>query len=153
MRLVLKVKNLWYLVEGTIKMEDGLPVAATTVASDENPFGALLIDSIHEDNIDLLVEAKTAKSMWNSLETAHHHTSAGTRYHLLRSLMALQVSDDDDIIDHLLNISKLGTRLRKMCRDGKISVDDIKVAALTSSLPSSFAGVTSRYESQDQVTY
>lgn len=83
MKLVLEVKNLWYLVEGTIKTEDGLPVAATVVAADENRFGALLIDSIHEDNIDLLVEATNSKSMWHRLETAHHHTSAGTRYHLL----------------------------------------------------------------------
>lgn len=83
MRLVLKVKNLWYLVEGTVKIEDGLPVAASVVAADENLFGALLIDSIHEDNIELLVESTNANSMWRKLEGAHHHTSAGTRYHLL----------------------------------------------------------------------
>lgn len=153
MRLVLKVKNLWYLVEGTVKTEDGLPVSASIVAADENLFGALLIDSVHEDNIDLLVEAPNSKSMWRCLEAAHHHTSAGTQYHLLRSLMGLRIGEEDDIIDHLLNISKLGTRLRKMCKDSKISVDDIEVAALTSSLPSSFSGVTSRYETQDTVSY
>lgn len=67
--------------------------------------------------------------------------------------MGLRESDEDDIVDHLLNISKLGTRLRKMCKDGKISVDDIEVAALTSLLPASFSGVTSRYACQDTVTF
>lgn len=83
MKLVLKVKTLWYLVKGTIKSGDSLPVAAAVVASDENLFGALLINSIHEGNMDLLVEATNSKFMWHRLESAHHHTSAGTRYHLL----------------------------------------------------------------------
>lgn len=51
MRLVLKVKNLWYLVEGTVKKEDGLPVSTTVIAGDENLFGATLIDSVYKDNI------------------------------------------------------------------------------------------------------
>lgn len=78
MRLVLKVQNLWYLVEGSVKMEDGLPASTTVVAGDENIFGALLIDSVHNDNIDLIVEATTARTLWRNLEAAHHHTSAGT---------------------------------------------------------------------------
>lgn len=98
---------------------------------------------MHEDNIDLLVEAPNLKSMWTCLEAEYHHTLAGTQYHLLRSLMGLHVGEDNNTINHLLNISKLGTILRKMCRDGKILVDDIEVAALTSSLPTSFSGVTS----------
>lgn len=57
--------------------------------------------------------------------------------------MNLKVSDEDDIVDRLLNVNRLGTRLRKLCKDRKISIEDIEVASLNSSLPQSFTAVTS----------
>lgn len=84
MKLILKSKNLYYLIENTVKMENGLPAPASTRANDENLCGALLIKSVHEENIDLLVECTTAAAMWNALSNAHHHVSAGSRYSLLR---------------------------------------------------------------------
>lgn len=153
MKLILKSKRLFYLINNTVKLENGLPVSAEIRVNDENTCGALIIDSVHEDNIDLLVECTSAYEMWTALSGAHHHISAGSRYYLLRSIMNLKASDDDDIVDHLMNINRLGSRLRKLCKDGKISIEDIEVASLTSSLPQSYSGVTSRYESLDTVTF
>lgn len=153
MKLILKSKRLYYLIDNTIKMENGLPVSAETQLNDENLCGALIIESVHEDNVDLLVECGNVAKMWKALSGAHHHVSAGSRYSILRLIMNLKVSDEDNIIDHLMNINRLGTRLRKLCKDGKISIEDIEVASLTSSLPSSFSGITSRYESLDVVTF
>lgn len=138
MKLILKSKRLYYLIDNTVKMENGLPVSAETRVNDENLCGAIIIKSVHEDNVDLLVECGSVSEMWKALSGAHHHVSAGSRYSILRSIMNLKVSDDDDIIDHLMNVNRLGTRLRKLCKDGKISIEDIEVASLTSSLPSSF---------------
>lgn len=153
MKLILKSKNLYYLIKTTVKLENGLPVLVNTRANNENLCGALFIDSVHKDNIDLVVECNSSSEMWTSLSNAHHHVSAGSRYSLLRSIMNLKVSDEDDIIDHLMNVNRLGTRLRKLCKDGKITIEDIEVASLTSSLPQSFSGVTSRYESLETVTF
>lgn len=67
--------------------------------------------------------------------------------------MGLSTPDDDGVRDHLLLIDNIGSSLNKICVDGKISIEDIKKAALTSSLPSSFTSVTSHFERQATVSY
>lgn len=67
--------------------------------------------------------------------------------------MGLAVPDNEGIKDHLLLIDNIGSSLNKICIDGKISIEDIKIAALTSSLPSSCNSVISDFERQTEVNY
>lgn len=62
-------------------------------------------------------------------------------------MMVTRVEDDfDAITNHLLKVQKVGGRLQKLCKDGKISVDDLEIASLTTSLPSSYSSVTAPFE-------
>lgn len=91
--------------------------------------------------------------MWDGLESSHLLNSSGTRYYYLRSLMGLPTPGDDGIHDHLLLINNIGSSLKKICIDGKISIEDVKITALISSLPSSSTSVTSHFERQTTVSY
>lgn len=68
-------------------------------------------------------------------------------------LMGLPVPDEDGVRDHLLRVDRIGTSLNKICTDGNITIKDIKVAALTASLPSTFSLLTSHFERQLNVRY
>lgn len=63
--------------------------------------------------------------------------------------MAMSVTDDDDISSHIIEIGTLGSRLRKLCKNGMISIEDVRTASLTASLPKSFTSVTSPFEQRE----
>lgn len=66
--------------------------------------------------------------------------------------MTTWVEDNfDSILEHLSEMSKVAGRLRKLCKYGKISVDNLEVASLTASLPSTYSTVTSSFKRQDSV--
>lgn len=54
--------------------------------------------------------------------------------------------DGEDMNQHLMLISKTATCLRKLCKNGLLSVDDIENAAVISSLPEKFSAVTTHFE-------
>lgn len=149
-----KQKKLWYLLDDIpAKLENGVPVFSVTVAEDSDSFCALIISSIHEDNIEIIQETDTSKGMWAALLNAHHHTSAGSCFFYLRPLMSVSGNEEDDIPSLILDIKSLGSRLSKICRDRKISIEDIQVASLTSSLPESFTSVTLHIEQENEVKF
>lgn len=154
MMWVLKQKKLWYLLnDDPIKTENGLRVSAGVVAHDNITFCSQIIEIIHPDNIDALDGASNPKDMWHRLKSAHLHESSGSRYFLLRSLMAKEADSSDNIPSLILEIQSLGVKLKKLCKIGMISVEDIQVASLTSALPDSFAGVTSSFKQQEVVKF
>lgn len=153
MTYALKARKLWYLIEGTVKKENGIPVGEEVRLADSDSLISCILENVHEENINLIMNLSNPKAMWEELQSSHLLNSSGTRYYYLRSLMGLPVPDEDGIKDHLLLIDNIGTSLSKICVDGRITIEDIKVAALTSSLPSSFNSVTSHFERQSEVTY
>lgn len=64
--------------------------------------------------------------------------------------MTSQVADDPEaIVEHLLEMSRVAGRLRKLCPNGTIKIDDLEIASLTASLPLTFSSVLSQFERQD----
>lgn len=154
MKWTCKSKKLWYLLDETpVKLENGLPVSAAAMAEDSDTFCALVIATVHEDNIEIMQGNKTPKTMWTALKNTHHHTSAGSRFFYLRSLMTVSAEEEDDIPALILEIKSLGTKLTKLCKDGKITIEDIQVASLTTLLPESFTSVTSPFEQEETVKF
>lgn len=144
MMWILKQKNLCYLLdEEPIKTENGLRVSSEVVAHDKITFCSQIIESIHPANIDALDGASNPKDMWNRLKSAHLHESSGLRYFLLQSLMAKDADSSEDIPSLILEIQSLGVKLKKLCKNSQILIEDIQVASLTSALPDSFAGIAS----------
>lgn len=123
-----------------------------TKADNADAFSALLIDSIENDNIELVSHTTVPKEMLSALQSTQRATS-GTCYYYIRQLMTTCVEDDfDAILEHLSKISKVEGCLRKLCEDGKLSIDDLEVASLTALLPASYSTVTSSFERQESVT-
>lgn len=75
-------------------------------------------------------------------------SSLGSKFYHLRLLMNMNYTDDDDIGQHLMTISKTAACLIKICSDGMLSVNDIENAAVISSLPEKFSAVTTHFEQQ-----
>lgn len=153
MTYALKARKLWYLIEGTIKRENGIPFGEENRLSDSDSLISCILENVHEENINLIMNITSPREIWNELQSSHLLNSSGTRYCYLRSLMCLSVPDEDRVKDHLLLIDNIGSSLRMICIDGKISIKDIKIAALTSSLPSSFNSVLSHIERLPEVNY
>ena len=98
-------------------------ISAQSKSDDADTFAALLIDTIDEDNIELISHTTVPKEMWSALQSTHQRATSGTRYYYIRQLMTTRVEDDfDAILEHLSEMSKVAGRLRKLCKDGKISV-------------------------------
>lgn len=153
MKWALKSRKLWYLIEGPVKEESSSPVSWSVQREDADTLIAFILENIHEDNISLIMNINDPKLMWHELEGSHLLNSSGSHYYYLRMLMGLPTPDDDGIKDHLMQIDTIGTSLNNICVYGKISIDDIKVAALTASLPATFHSVTPHFERQSEVRY
>lgn len=88
--------------------------------------------------------------MWEALWSTHQRSTAGTRFYYIRQLMTSQVADESEaIIKHLLEMSRVAGRLRKLCPNGTIKIDDLEIVSLTASLPPSFSSVLSPFERQE----
>lgn len=154
MKWIMKHKHLWYLLDDVpIKLENGLPVSREIQERDSDSFCALLMESIHPENIFLIEECLTPKEMWTSLKNRHQQMTAGSRFLLLRTLMSMSVTNEDDISSHIIEIGSLGTRLRKLCVNGMISIKDVQTASLIASLPDSFSSVTSPFEQRENAEF
>lgn len=147
-------KRLWYLLEETpVKLEGGIPVSKEIQERDADSFCTLLMESIHEDNIFLIEGCSTPKEMWEALRDRHRQMTSGSRFYLLRSLMAMSVTDDDDISSHIIEIETLGSQLLKLCKNGLIAIEDIQTASLIASLPESFTSVTSPFKQREDAKF
>lgn len=151
MRFYLIYKELWYLLKDTEKKENGIEISEERRQKDVNALCAILLSSIHEDNISLIVMHTDPAKIWAELKHTHMNTSSGSKFYYLRLLMNTSYTNGEDIGTHLTTISKMATCLRKLCKKGMLSVDDIKNASVISSLPDKFSAVTTHFEQQDVI--
>lgn len=126
-------------------------MSSQTKAHDADLFNDLLIGSIHHENIELISHTTVPKEMWELLRSTHQRSTAGTRFYYIRQLMTSQVADNHEAITkHLIEMSRVAGRLRKLCPQGTISIDDLEIASMTASLPSSLSVVLSPFKHQDE---
>lgn len=67
--------------------------------------------------------------------------------------MFMSVSNDDEISAHIIEIGAVGARLKKLCQNGMILVEDIQTASLIASLPETFSSVTSPFEQREDARF
>lgn len=146
LKWIMRHKCLWYLLDETpVKLGGGLPVSREIQERDADAFCAILMESIHEENIFLIEDCATPKEMWDALRDCHRQMTSGSQFYPLWSLMAMSVTDDDNISSHIIKIGTLGSPLRKLCKNGMISIEDVQTASLIASPPESFTSVTSPF--------
>lgn len=101
MRMMLRGKNLEYVIEGGFKegyngINAVLPDA--TVKSDNQLVSSIIASRVHEDNYVTITPCQdSARRMWRALEGAHQNNTAGGRYMHLRSMMTTCAESDEDV--------------------------------------------------------
>lgn len=147
----MKSRKLYYLIEGTIKSENGIPISTEARQEDVESLCAFILEHIHEDNISLIMTLTDPKEMWEALGSSHLCNSFGSCYFHLRTFMSLLIPDVDGINNNLSHVESIGAPLTKLCPEGKISIEEIKIAALTSSLPQDLTSTTAHFEQRKDV--
>lgn len=156
MRMMLRGKNLEYVIEGGYKegyngIDNVLPPTATN--SDNRVVSSVIASRVHEDNYSIISPCQdSAKRMWRALQSAHQINTAGGRYMYLRSMMTTRANGDEDVSKLITNMDIIRQRLLNVCPEGTVSVDDIYVSSLISALPESWTSVTAPLELQAHVT-
>lgn len=156
MRMMLRGKNLEYVIEGGYKEGYNgttaiLPDAASR--TDNRLVSSIITSRVDEDNFTVIEPCQdSAKRMWRALSSAHQNNTAGGRYMYLRSMMTTRAGSDDEVTKLIGTMDVIRQRLLNVCPDGNISINDLYVSSLISALPESWTSVTSPLELQAHVS-
>lgn len=153
---MLRGKNLEYVIEGGFK--EGYNISTkilpeSSVEADNRLVSSIITSRVHEDNFIVIVPCQdSAREMWRALSATHQNDTAGGRYMHLRAMMTARVENDDEVIKLIGTMDTFRQRLLNVCPDGTVSVDDLYVSSLISSLPDSWTLVTAPLELQATIT-
>lgn len=111
MELMLMREDLWALVK------DPKPEAAyvTSAWSRKDEKARAMIGLALEDSqLIHIMEAVTAKEMWEKLKSFHERGSLSNKIHVLRQLCSLRLNEGESMSDHLAKVSESVHRLARM---------------------------------------
>lgn len=112
---------------------------------------SILVQTIHDDQLENIKEKKTAKEMFDTLCSVFERKSFASQLLLRRQLLVMKYQEGDDIITHFL---KFDTKIRELKSTGaKMEELDI-VAHLLLTLPESYDNLVTALEtiSTDNLT-
>lgn len=90
--------------------------------------------------------------MYLALQSAHQNTSAGSKYMHLRSMMSEQAVDTKDVGKLLGRMDNLRNKLRNICPDGSVTINNVYISSVISALPEAWSSVTAPLELQHLFT-
>ena len=94
-----------------------------------------LILSLGDKVLVEVIKEKTAKGVWDKLESLYHVKSSASKMHLKQKLFSFKMRADRSIIDQLDEFNKLCMDIESL--EGKVEDND-KAVILLSSLPKSY---------------
>lgn len=103
--------------------------------------------SIEDGQLCHVINAATARDMWEALQKHHNRSTLATKVHVLRKLMRMQLTENSNMADHLAEISRLSNRLSSM---GEPLKECLLVAIILSSLSDSYDGLITALESRPE---
>lgn len=155
MRMILRGKNLEYVVEGGFKEGfNGTSTVLTDAVSraDNRLVSSIITSRVHEDNyVTIAPFQDSARRMRRALAASHQNTTAGGRYIHLRSMMTQRATCDDDVSKLIITMDSLRQCLLNACPYGSVSVNDLYISSLISALPDEWT-VTAPLELQTVIT-
>lgn len=156
MRMMLRGKNLEYVIEGGFKEGFNGTTAIlpdSTARADNRLVASILTSRGHEENFVVIVPHQdSAKRMWRALSTTHQNHTGGGRYMHLRSMMTTRADSDEDLAKLITTMDVLRQRLLNICNKGVVAIDNLFVLSLISALPESWTSVTAPLELQASIT-
>ncbi|KAG0150785.1 hypothetical protein CROQUDRAFT_713255 [Cronartium quercuum f. sp. fusiforme G11] len=125
----------------------------SVLESDKAVASSYISERLDNDNIPLIVNHRGKPCrIYTALRELHQNHSAGGVYLMIREIMNQAVEDVEEMPAHLSKMALLYQRLSALSVDGKISVNDLYVTALISSLAQSWSHVMQPLEIQYKVT-
>lgn len=91
--------------------------------------------ALENSQLTHVMKARSAKEMWEALQSFHYRSSLVNKIHVLRQLLRLQLEEGGNMADHIASVMELSQRLEAM---GDTLNGFWLVAILLSSLPQSY---------------
>lgn len=132
MELTLMKEDVWVVVKSG--MSDPEDITQSWIRKDEKA-RALIGLALEDNQLCHIMEATTAKEMWDKLKGYHERGSLSNKIHILRKLCSMRLVENGNMSDHLVEASELVHRLARM---GEPLKEHLVVAVLLSSLPESY---------------
>lgn len=144
MELILMKDDLWSTVKDP-KPEQADVTSAWT-KKDEKARSAIGL-ALDDNQLSHIMDAETAKEMWDKLKAYHERGSLSNKIHVLRRLCSIRLGEDGNMSDHLVEASELVHRLARL---GEGLKEDLVVALLLSSLPESYNPLVTALEGRPE---
>lgn len=137
-------EDLWMMVKDP-KPEQEVVTSAWT-RKDEKARAVIGL-ALEDSQLVHIMEAATAKEMWEKLKSYHERGSLSNKIHVLRRLCSMRLEEGGNMSDHLVEATKLVHRLARL---GEALKDHLVVAILLSSLPESYNPLVTALEGRPE---
>lgn len=108
MELMLMKDDLWTIVKDPKPESADMTTAWTRKDEKARAVIGLALD---DSQLIHVMEAATAKEMWEKLKSYHERGSLSNKIHILRKLCSMRLEENGNMSDHLLEASELVHRL------------------------------------------
>lgn len=134
-------EDLWKYVE------PGTPPDPVTTAWSNADLKALATISllVDDNQVNTIINAKTAKEVWTSLQTVHHRATLSSKVALLKAICNKNFAHGGNMENHLFEMEDL---FGKLTNAGQVLDENLKVAMILRSLPDSFNALTTALEAR-----
>ena len=155
MVLVLQEAEVWnVIVNGTTTTptttaepasEGSAPSVAETTKKDIKA-RRILTTSLTDDHVSLTMSCRTAKEMWDTLETINEKSGISNKLFLRQKFFRMRMEETTKMLDHITKVENLARQLE--ASRSHVEEDDI-VMTLLSSLPNSYNNLVTALETRE----
>lgn len=151
MQMVLIKEKIWNVITGTPPENTNATALSLWNVNDQTA-RAIITLSVDDNQLPLIMNLETAKSMWDTLKDFHEKSTVVNKMKLMRNMFDANMKDKHSIEDHIASISGY---LQKLNGSGVTAFNDesIKTAVLLSSLPDSYRTIITSLEARDNLTW
>ena len=127
----------------------------TAISSNKDDQAFTIITlNIKDSQIPYIQDATTTKEAWAALKEVHQGIGMNGRMVLMQRLWGLQMTEGEDMAQHLNLFREIANQLRSLTEDGKGMDDTELVTILTLSLPESYEPLVMALQSRsDTITF
>lgn len=144
MELLLMKEDLWMTVKDPKPEQADITSAWTRRDEKARAVIGLALD---DSQLIHVMEAATAKDMWEKLKSYHERGSLSNKIHVLRKLCSMRLEENGSMSNHLMEASEL---VHRLARIGESLKEHLVVAILLSSLPESYSPLVTALEGRPE---
>ena len=163
MQLYLRRLKLKDYINGTITKPTD-PTALENWEDADISARLTIASMVHSDIAHLVFDAPSAQDAWKALQDCFHIRNPTTLFNSVQNFFAIKMTDNDTMLDHILNYEQKHQALVERCKDiittdphqhlaRYLEVDKIRAQHLLITLPDSFSNIADNIQSKTTITY